>query len=423
MAGKHLHQSERRQLQFTMTMAWVAGACAVVLLAGGWWLVTEGLGSDGVDVATGKENRDDSDEDPGEGKREDSTSTTSTTPPIPASERSLELLNVIGGELAPKSVVSSQHGYIIAQNMMYRHTMSVFDRSHNLVMTIPDTIEPAAFGFDYAPGATLQGAPVEAAFLPDGSAAYVSNYHMYGPGFGPEPSDSCPRMSTDNSFVYVVSMTTLAIENVIQVGTVPKYLAVSPDGSTVVVSNWCSYDVSIIDVGSATEVARVDIGRYPRGVAFTPSGETAYIAVMGGDEIVKVDVKSHTVSGSFPLSGTPRHLVMGPQGDYLYVSRNSGGDIVKVDLETEQIVASAETGSQPRSMAISGDGQALYVGNYNSNTVSKVLTDTMSETQELETGHHPIGITYDRETHQVWVANYSGTIQVFEDKAPNQPSS
>ena len=88
------------------------------------------------------------------------TSTTTTTVPLPPSEqRTLEPLEVIGGDIAPKSVVHSGDGYFIANNMMYRHTMTLYDRDMNLVATIPDTIELSEFGFDYE--GEHQGAPVE----------------------------------------------------------------------------------------------------------------------------------------------------------------------------------------------------------------------------------------------------------------------
>src|SRR5262249_38910015 len=108
-----------------------------------------------------------------------STSTTTTTAPIPSSEGSLALTKTVTGDISPKSVVASERGLVFAQNMMYRHTITVYDRNGNLVKTIPDSVDLAQFGIPGHPG-TVQGAPVEAAFTPDGTHAYVSNYSMYG---------------------------------------------------------------------------------------------------------------------------------------------------------------------------------------------------------------------------------------------------
>ena len=47
---------------------------------------------------------------------------------------------------------------------------------------------------------------------------------------------------------------TLAITGVAQVGMVPKYVAVTPDNKYVLVTNWCSFDLSVIDRATFKEV-------------------------------------------------------------------------------------------------------------------------------------------------------------------------
>jgi YVTN family beta-propeller protein len=359
--------------------------------------------------------------------RSEQSSTTTTTSPFshvppgpPSDQRRLNLIDTIGGDISPKSVDASDTGLVFAQNMMYRHTMTVYDSSGNLVKTIPDTVDMSQFGFSGHPG-TTHGAPVEAAFTPDSKYVYVSNYSMYGAGFGPEGSDTCTPASAQaagdtNSYVYRVDTKTLAIDQVIEVGLVPKFLAVSPDGKWLVVSNWCSYDVSIVNTASATQVARIPVGAYPRGIAVSVDSSTAYIAIMGGDDVVKIDLASSSKVGDFYVGSNPRHLVMSPDGRYLYVTLNGPGKAVKVDLSNDQVVASTYTGADERSMAIATDGLSLYVVNYLSDTVTKLRTSDMSVLQTVQTGVHPVGITYDATTGDVWVAVYTGQILVFADR-------
>jgi YVTN family beta-propeller protein len=354
-----------------------------------------------------------------------STTTTTTLPSQrippgpPADQRHLSLIDTIGGPISPKSVDASQTGLVFAQNMMYRHTMTVYRSDGSLVTTIPDTVDLASFGITGHPG-TTHGAPVEAAFTPDGRYAYVSNYSMYGVGSGPEGSDTCTPSSAavagdTDSYVYRVDVQTLQIDQVIQVGLVPKFLAVTPDGRYVLVSNWCSFNLSIIDVSSAQTVTTLPIGAYPRGIAVAPDSSTAYVAVMGGDQVVRIDMATLTVAGSFTIGENPRHLVMDPAGRYLYASLNSPGDVVKVDLSDDQVVAEVHTGEDCRSLAISADGLALYVVNYLSDTMTKLRSSDLSVLQTVPTGQHPVGITYDRTTGDVWVAVYTGQILVYAD--------
>jgi YVTN family beta-propeller protein len=355
------------------------------------------------------------------------TATTTTFPPLrhvppgpPTDQRRLSVLTTIGGNISPKSVDASDTGYVLANNMMYRHTITVYDSAGSLVKTIPDTVDMSSFGIPGHPGVT-HGAPVEAAYTPDAKYAYVSNYSMYGAGFGPEGSDTCTPASAraagdTNSYVYRVNMQTLAIDQVIEVGLVPKYVAVSPDGKWLLVSNWCSFDLSIVDIAQAKEVARLPMGAYPRGIAVSPDSSVAYVAVMGGSSVNKIDLRTLTQVGSFYVGSNPRHLVIDPAGRYLYVTLNAPGDAVKVDLAGDKVLATVHTGSDERSMAISTDGRSLYVVNYQSDTITKLRTSDMAVLQTLPTGVNPIGISYDATTGNVWVAVYTGQILVLADR-------
>ncbi len=317
-------------------------------------------------------------------------------------------------DLQPKSVVASGTGLFFAQNMMYRHNVMVFDRGGNVLARIPDDVDLAAYGVKG--GVKAQGSPVEAAFLPDHSYVYVSNYKMYGPGFTPTADDNCGRAKWDDSYVYKINTTTFAIEKVIATGSVPKFMAVTPDGSRLLVSNWCGFDVTVIDTATDTPVTRIDVGRHPRGIAVTNNGRYAYVTVMGESKIVKIDLRSNAVIGRVPDAGsTPRHLLLSPDDRYLYVSNNHENLVRKIDLAAGVAVAKARTGVETRTMAMADDGESLYVVNYEDGTVSKVRTSDMKILQTEPTGVHPVGITYDPVTRQVWVANYAGTLRVFVD--------
>ena len=104
----------------------------------------------------------------------------------PSDKARPRLHGVITGNISPKSVASSGTGYVTAQNMMYRHSVTVYDaRSLKLVRTISDAVNLRRLGYPSYPG-TSRGAPVEAAFSSDGRYAYLSNYSMYGRNFGAE---------------------------------------------------------------------------------------------------------------------------------------------------------------------------------------------------------------------------------------------
>lgn len=322
-------------------------------------------------------------------------------------------INSIGGKIAPKSIVHSGYGLFFAQNMMYRHTITVYDGDFELIKTISDRVRLKDFGHKEYDG-FYRGAPVECAFSHNGKYAWVSNYQMSGIDAFLNPGcDECSGEGKyDSSFVYKIDTENLEIINAIKVGSVPKFLAVSPNNDYLFVSNWSSGNVSIIDLTTELEVRRIKVGRFPRGIVFHPNKKLAYVAVMGSNKIACIDYDNFSTETISGVGKSPRHLCIDDNGENLYVSLNGEGNVKQINLNTEvkQIIP---TGSLPRTMAI--QGKWLYVVNYGSNNYCKINTESLRIENVGITSSKPIGITIDAINGRLWVACYSGKIDVFND--------
>ena len=331
-------------------------------------------------------------------------------------DSSMVRIQRLTGTMTPKSVVASPTGHVFAQNMMYSHSVTALTPDGAIEKTISDAVKLSDFGVKGHPG-TSKGAPVEMAFSPDGKTAWVSNYAMYGEGFSPEGADACtgPEGISD-SYLYKIDTDSLEIKDVVRVGAVPKYVAATHDGSKVLVTNWCSMDLDIVDTAKGEVVTTIPIdGKHPRGIAITPDDKVAFVAVMGSDKTVRVDLESGKTSDFAATGDGPRHLLVSPDGSKLYISNNGAGTVSEVDATTGKTLREVQVGSEPRSMAISPDGGAIYVGNYGSSTVSKIRTKDFEVVQTEKTDALPIGITYEPTKKRVWVASYGGSIIVFDD--------
>ena len=237
---------------------------------------------------------------------------------------------------------------------------------------------------------------------------------MYGPGWNPVADDDCGPADWDHSFVYRIDLERLVVDDVIPVGAVPKFLAVTPDGERVVVSNWCSYDVSIIDLATGLE-RRVDVGRHPRGIAITSDSRAAYVAVMGEGTIERVDLDTGAVTAVPGAGRSPRHLLLSGDDTRLYVSNNKSGEVRIIDTPTGEVRQVVRVGEEPRTMALSTDGASLYVVVYRENAVVKLRAGDLSILDRHATGERPVGVTVDPVTNRVWVADYAGSLSVFDD--------
>jgi YVTN family beta-propeller protein len=326
------------------------------------------------------------------------------------------LIKTIGGTISPKSVLASDSGLISAHNMMYNHSVTIYDANKaELVATVPDSVVLSDFGYTKYSG-NYKGAPVEGAFSPDGKYLYFTNYAMYGKGFNREGHDTCsPASGYDTSFLSRINLESKKIDAVYPVGSVPKVVKVTPNNKYILVSNWCSYTVTVISVESGKTVKSIKIGRYPRGIAITDDSQYAYVAEMGGSNVHRIDLNdfSHTL---IPVGSNPRAIVLSPDQSKMYITMNLSGKVQAWDLVKNSTIKSVKTGQAARSLDISSDGSALFVVNFNSDTVSKVRASDMKILQTIKVCNEPIGVTYDSSTNRTWVACYGGALKVFANQ-------
>jgi YVTN family beta-propeller protein len=333
-----------------------------------------------------------------------------------SADTKMVLVKTITGAISPKSVRSSGNGLVSAHNMMYNHSVTIYDAyTFELIKTVPDSVQLSQYGYSKY-SSMYKGAPVEGAYSPDGKYLYVTNYAMYGKGYSREGHDTCsPASGYDTSFLYRINLANYEIDNVYPVGSVPKVVEVTPDNKFVLVSNWCSYDLKVISVDSQKTVKTIKIGRYPRGIAVSNDSKFAYVAEMGGSQIHVINLENFSVS-YIPIGSNPRAIVLSPDNSMMYVTMNLSGKVASWDLVNNKAGKSVKTGKSARSLAISDDGTALFVVNFVSDTISKVRTSDMKVVQNIKVCNEPIGITYDSPTSRTWVACYGGAIKIFDNK-------
>jgi len=329
---------------------------------------------------------------------------------------SMKLIKTIDGSIAPKSVRASNDGIVSAHNMMYKHSVTIYDaKTFELLKTIPDSVSLKDFGFSKS-SSIFRGAPVEGSFSPDGKYLYVSNYSMYGPGYKKEGSDTCsPSSGFDSSFIYRINRSNYQIDAVYPVGSVPKVVEVTPNNKYVLAANWCSYTVSIISIADQKVVKTVKIGKYPRGIAISKDSSKAYVAEMGGNRIHVINLADFSTS-YIPIGSNPRAIVLSPDDTKMYVTMNLSGRVASWDLIANKPGKSVRTGNKARSLALSSNGTELFVVNYSSNTLSKIDTSEMKVLETIKVCPEPIGVTYDNQTKNTWVACYRGQIKIYSNR-------
>ena len=178
----------------------------------------------------------------------------------------------IGGDL-------DGHGIVFAQNMMYSHTVTVYDADGSLVATIPDSVDLAAFGVPVIRASRRVRRSRRPS--PRRPLRYVVELLDVRPRLRPEGVDECtPASGYDDSFVYRIDTQTFQIDQVIAVGAVPKYVAVTPDDRSPrhqLVHLRPEHRRHGVGQGGAPHPDRAA----PRGIARHARPRPRYVAVMG----------------------------------------------------------------------------------------------------------------------------------------------
>lgn len=318
----------------------------------------------------------------------------------------------VKGNISPKSIVFGGDK-LFAQNMMYKHTITIYDTTGKLLSTLKDTISPSNFG-DTTFLLNYQGAPVEAAITSDKTHMWVSNYQMYGTDFKHPGCDACNKTNTyDHSYLYAINTKTLVVDKIAKTGSVPKFVACSPDGLLMAVSNWSDGTVTILNQYNGKKIKSINVGKHPRGLVFNKESSRLFVAVMGADLLIDINLSSGKMKTINTVGDGPRHLLYADSS--IYVTLNNQGIVKKWDLKNNKWT-SVKVGRQPRSMTFSNDSSYIYVVNYKSNSMSKIRTEDMEVTQTISTDAKPIGITTDPVHNNVWVACYSGSILKYQEQ-------
>lgn len=214
---------------------------------------------------------------------------------------------------------------------------------------------------------SFAGNAVETVFSADGQTLYVSNFR-----------ENVVEV-VDFSSCYAASAgapCTPSPRATVATGSLPKFMALSPDGRTLYVANWGDRSVSVVDVATLTETRRLRTERHPRGMVVRPDG-TLLAAAFHGDVIHVFDAGASQERERFRMCELPRHLLLSPDGATLYVTC-SMGHVGFYDAQSGARLGIGTLGRNPRSIAITADGRYIGAANFTSSDVS--LVDTVDRT-------------------------------------------
>lgn len=214
----------------------------------------------------------------------------------------------------------------------------------------------------------------------------------------------------------------------IKTGKTPKVISRTADNKYLLVSNWHSYNVSVLEMNHreypfGKVISTVPVAAIPRGIAVDDKNNRSYVAIMGGASIAVINNSVWMKETDMEVASNPRHLVMDTSGN-LFVSYNRIAKIACIDALTGKTKFSATTHAQPRTIFLSKNHKFLFVTCYSSDFVDvfKINADNFEKITSLECKGHPVGVDIfeNDEVLEAWVCSYSnGSISVFTFRKQN----
>jgi YVTN family beta-propeller protein len=152
----------------------------------------------------------------------------------------------------------------------------------------------------------------------------------------------------------------------------PEKLAVSPDGSRLLVALNLADSAAVIDLNKGDQVHYVALGSgsYPFGAAIAPDGRTGLVTNEGTGTMSVIDMQTATKTAGIQVGAElshPASVVIDSAGKRAYVALSNADQVAMVNLSTRRVQRTISinsgfgSGTMPVALALNPSGARLFV--------------------------------------------------------------
>jgi len=214
------------------------------------------------------------------------------------------------------------------------------------------------------------------------------------------------------------------------IGIEPNGMAVTPEGTKVVVAEGVSHQVQIVTVATNTVAATVTVPEVagvksrPDAVTITPNGLTAYIVDGANKRVYPLTISSGVLGSAITVGtqGDPGAILVTPNGEKVYVANFSAHNVSVISTASNTVTATVTIGAgetgKPIALAVTPNSAHVYVADQGnaqiddittaSNTVTKTITVGSMVDANVPGGGNPNILAITPDGTKLYAASFTG---------------
>jgi YVTN family beta-propeller protein len=206
----------------------------------------------------------------------------------------------------------------------------------------------------------VDSAPGLARVSPDGATIVVSN-------------------RGDNT-VSIIDAKRLRVRATLPVCQQPEDIAILPDSGKAFIA--CSGSSQVASIALAADgpgdssgdrvLALLDVGKTPVSLTLKPDGGELMVCDFDSDSISIIETGNDEVGSSALIGQHPTHAVVTSDNSRLYASNFGSNSVTVYDIDNGKPIATVSAGSRPDSLALSQDQNYLLVADSQSGDVTVI---------------------------------------------------
>ena len=196
--------------------------------------------------------------------------------------------------------------------------------------------------------------PEDIAILPDSSKAFVACS-----GSSQVASIALRNDATKNSDIKIDKKDDRVLA-LVDVGRTPVSLALKPDGGELMVCDFDSDSISIIETGNDEVSSSLEIGQHPSRGIVTLDNSRLYVSNFGSNSVAVYDIDIGRRIFTLAVGSRPDGLTLTPDQNYLLVLDTQSGDVTVIQKRTPRKLEPTEyslltlipVGMQPNAIVV-----------------------------------------------------------------------